>query len=71
MEESPSIGSHLRGCMTEASLEVVKGESPSVTLMTDKYKRSIIVLLISKSIEPNKEQEEITSGFQQGNFCKH
>ena len=31
MEESPSISSHLRGCTTEASSEVVKEESPSVT----------------------------------------
>jgi hypothetical protein len=31
LEESPSMGSDLRGCTTEASSEVVKEESPSVT----------------------------------------
>ena len=31
--------------------------------MTHKYRGSIIVLLISKSVEPNEEQKEMTSGF--------
>ena len=39
--------------------------------MTHKYRGSIIVLSISKSVEPNEEQKEMTSGFQQGTFCKH
>ena len=34
-------------------------------VMTHKYRGSIIVLLISKSVEPNEEQEEMTSGFRQ------
>ena len=33
--------------------------------MTHNYRGSIIVLLISKSVEPNKEQKEMISGFQQ------
>ena len=34
--------------------------------MTHKYRGSIVVLSISKSVEPNKEQKEMISGFQQG-----
>ena len=34
------------------------------TLMTHKYRGSIVVLSISKSVEPNEEQKEMTSGFQ-------
>jgi len=40
-------------------------------LMTHKYRGSIVVLLISKSVKPNAEQKEMTSGFQQGILCKH
>ena len=40
-------------------------------LMTHKYRGSIVVLSISKSVEPNKEQKEMISGFQQGILCKH
>ena len=40
-------------------------------LMTHKYRGSIVVLSISKSVEPNKEQKEMTSSFQQGILCKH
>mgnify|MGYP005825186927 CR=1 FL=1 len=40
-------------------------------MMTHKYRGSIVVLLINKSVEPNEEQKEMTIGFQQGNFCKH
>ena len=40
-------------------------------LMTHKYRGSIVVLLISKSVEPNEEQKEMISGFQQGIFFKH
>ena len=29
--------------------------------MTHKYRGSIVVLLISKSVEPNEEQKEMTS----------
>jgi hypothetical protein len=36
-----------------------------------KYRGSIVVLSISKSVKPNEEQKEMTSGFQQGNVCKH
>ena len=31
--------------------------------MTHKYRGSIIVLLISKNVEPNEEQKEMISGF--------
>ena len=40
-------------------------------LMTHKYRGCIIVLSISKSVEPNKEQKEMISGFQQGILCKY
>ena len=40
-------------------------------MMTHKYRGSIVVLSISKSVEPNEEQKEMTSGFQQGILFKH
>ena len=40
-------------------------------LMTHKYKGSIIVLSISKSVEPNEDRKEMISSFQQGILCKH
>ena len=33
-------------------------------LMTHKYRGSIVVLSISKSVEPNEEQKEMISSFQ-------
>ena len=33
-------------------------------LMTHKYRGSIVVLSISKSVERNEEQKEMTSSFQ-------
>ena len=36
----------------------------SASVMTHKYRGSIVVLSISKSVEPNEEQKEMTSGFQ-------
>ena len=39
-------------------------------LMTHKYMGSIVAFLITESVEPNEEQKEMTSGFQQGNVCK-
>ena len=47
------------------------GEGPDRLVMTHKYRGSIVVLSISKSVEPNEEQKEMTSGFQQGILCKH
>jgi hypothetical protein len=44
------------------------GKMTKTPLMTHKYRGSIIVLSISKSVEPNEEQKEMTSGFQQGIF---
>ena len=35
----------------------------SVRLMTHKCRGSIVVLSISKSVEPNEEQKEMISGF--------
>ena len=32
-------------------------------MMTHKYRGSIVVLSISKSVEPNEEQKQMTSGF--------
>ena len=40
-------------------------------MMTHMYRGSIIVISISKSVEPNEEQKEMISGFQQGILCKH
>ena len=40
-------------------------------VMTHKYRGSIIVLSISKSVKPNEEQKEMTSDFQEGIMCKH
>ena len=36
----------------------------SLLLMTHKCRGSIVVLSISKSVEPNEEQKEMISGFQ-------
>ena len=33
-------------------------------VMTHKYRGSIVVLSISKSVEPNEEQREMITGFQ-------
>ena len=33
-------------------------------MMPHKYRGSIVVLLISKSVEPNEEQKEMISNFQ-------
>ena len=46
-------------------------QSGSEHLMTHKCRGSIIVLSISKSVEPKEEQKELTSGFQQGILYKH
>ena len=35
----------------------------SILLMTHKYRGSIVVLSISKSVEPNEEQKEMISSF--------
>ena len=45
--------------------------SINCSMMTHKYRGSIIVLLISKSVEPNKDQKALINGFQQGNNCKN
>ena len=34
--------------------------------MTHKYRGSIVLLSINKSVEPNEEQKVLTSGFLQG-----
>ena len=44
---------------------------PTITLMTHKCRGSIVVLSISKSVEPNEGQKEMISGFQLGILCKH
>jgi hypothetical protein len=35
-------------------------------VMTHKYRGSIVVLSINKSVDPNEEQKLLTSGFDQG-----
>ena len=47
------------------------GTCGQMPLMTHKYRGSIVVLSISKSVEPNEEQKEMISGFQQGILRKH
>ena len=42
------------------------GEQQNRALMTHKCRGSIVVLLISKSFEPNEEQKVLKSGFQHG-----
>ena len=39
--------------------------------MTHKYIGSIVAFSISKSVEPNEEQKEMISGFQQGILYKY
>ena len=46
------------------------GGTLSVLFMSHKYRGSIVVLSISKSVELNEEQKEMTSGFQKGNVYK-
>ena len=46
-------------------------ENTTFILMTHKYRGSIVVLSINKSVEPNEEQKEMMSGFQQGILCKY
>ena len=36
-----------------------------------KYRGSIVVISISKSVEPNEEQKEMISGFRLGILCKY
>jgi len=40
-------------------------------VMIHKYRGSIIVLSISKSVKHNEEQAKMISGFQQGIICKY
>ena len=40
-------------------------------VMTHKYRGSIVAFSISNSVEPNKEQKEMISSFQQGILYKH
>ena len=58
---------HFDALMAE---ELPAQEDLCCNLMTHKYRGSIVVLSISKSVEPNEEQKEMTSGFQQGIICK-
>ena len=44
--------------------------APHAVVMTHKYMGSIVAFSISKSVEPNDKQKEMTSGFRQGNVCK-
>ena len=57
---------HMEDTMLEIELHI-----RYCNLMTHKYRESIIAFPISKSVEPNEEQKEMISGFQQGIFCKH
>ena len=52
------------------TLEVRKGNA-RYRMMTHKYRGSIVVLSISKSVKPNQEQKEMTSRFQQGILCRY
>ena len=48
---------------SEPKIGYPKALSEARVLMTHKCRGSIIVLLISKSVEHNEEQKEMTSGF--------
>ena len=61
--EVDAIAGHFKGYQVE-HINRRKNEA----VMTHKCRGSIIVLLISKSVEPNEEQKEMTSSFQQGIF---
>ena len=54
-------------CLSKKYLSILALSS----VMIHKYMGSIIVLSISKIVKPNEERKEMTSGFQQGMFCKH
>ena len=56
-----------RGFVDKFKLPIVALKS----LMTHKYRGSIILLSISKSVEPNEEQKEMIRGFQQGILFKY
>ena len=55
--------------LSPAPYEVPKKKAKKA-VMTHKCRGSIIVLSISKSVKPNEEQKEMTSGFQQDIVCK-
>ena len=40
-------------------------------MMTHNYRGSIVVISISKRVEPNEEQKEMISGFQEGILYKY
>ena len=44
--------------------EQIAAERAEQEVMTHKYRGSIVVLSISKSVEPNEEQKEMISSFQ-------
>ena len=54
--------------LTKSAL--LPGNGARIALMNHKYMGSIVAFSISKSVEPNEEHKEMTSGFQQGNVCK-
>jgi predicted HAD superfamily phosphohydrolase len=60
-----SIGSYP---MSTANFALISPRkvNPADILMTHKYRGCIVVLSINKSVEPNKEQKVLTSGFDQG-----
>jgi hypothetical protein len=53
-------------CSTKKVKALWNEKKPLESLMTHKYRGCIVVLSINKSVEPNKEQEVLTSGFDQG-----
>ena len=54
---SIDINARSRDCHATNALRAIS------VLMTHKYRGSIIVLSISKSVEPNEEHKEMTSNF--------
>ena len=63
------VGRHRAERVQIAEVPYVRYKDRS--MMTHKYRGSIVVLLISKSVEPNEEQKEMIRGFQQGILCKY
>ena len=50
--------------LPDLTLATGKNKGSDDPLMTHKYRGSIVVLSISKSVKPNEEQKEMISGFQ-------
>ena len=71
MQKTIRTTEEVLGHKSNGSEELVSPKHLRCGRMTHKYRGSIVVLSISKSVEPNEEQKEMISGFQQGILCKY